>query len=367
MATTMKANMIIPEVLADYVESKLTDKSVFAPLADIDTTLVGQGGDTITFPKYAYIGKADVTNENGQIIPVALNTSSVKKTVHKLTKAVQITDEARMSAYGDPMAEAAAQLAKAIDDKTDDEFLAEMEGATLVVGNLTPISSDNIIDALAAFGEDEDGAKALILSPTDLATLRKDDDYINKSDIATDILIRGASGMLWGCQLINTNRLKPGASATHRDCYIVKPGALALILKRGVMVETEREPDYQRDTVYASKHYVPYLKDESKIIRVIYYTDLEQVTSGITSTAGTASNKTFLHIDEVAPVNMKWVYKLGSSDVTPTFGTAVSSYTDWVRGTEISASTNTKASVVLVDAATNKPVKYANITLVKGE
>lgn len=365
MATTLKTNLIIPEVLADYVEQKLTDKSVFAPLADIDSTLVGQGGDTIKFPKYAYIGKADVTDENGQITPVALSASTVQKTVHKLTKAVQITDEARLSAYGDPMGEAASQIARAFDDKTDDEFLVELQGATLNFGVTGDIDSDTLVDALALFGEDEDGVKALCLSPKDLAALRKDPDYINGSDIATDIMIRGASGMLWGCQFINTNRLN--GNANYREAYIIKPGALSLIMKRGVVIETEREPEYMRDTIYGSKHAVAYLKDESKVIRIRIFTGLTQKTSGITSTAGTAAtNGTFIGIDEPAPAGYKWVYKLGSSDVTPTFGTAVTSYTDWVNGeTEIAASTNTKASVVLVNAADNKPVEYANVTLVK--
>lgn len=365
MATTLKANLIIPEVLADYVEAKLTNKSVFAPLANIDSTLVGTGGDTIKFPKYAYIGKADVTAENGQITPVALSASTVQKTVHKLTKAVQITDEARLSAYGDPMGEAASQIARAFDDKTDDEFLAEMEGATLVYGVTGDFKVNDIVDALALFGEDEDGVKALCVSPKDLAAIRKDDDYINGSEIATGIMLRGATGMIWGCQLINTNRLN--GDANERDAYIVKPGALSLIMKRGVVIETEREPEYMRDTVYGSKHAVAYLKDESKIIRIRIFTGLSQKTSGITSTAGTAAtNGTFIAIDEAAPAGYKWVYKLGTADVTPTFGTAVTSYTDWVDGeTEIAASTNTKASVVLVNAADNKPVEYANVTLVK--
>lgn len=364
MATTVKTDVIIPEVLADYVDSKLTDKSVFAPLADVDDTLVGNDGDTIKFPKYAYIGKADVTNENGQIVPVALNAGFVQKTVHKITKAVQITDEARMSAYGDPMDEAAKQLAKSLDDKTDDEFLAEMQTATKVIGFIDDMSSDHIVDALALFGEDEEGIKALCLSSKDIAALRKDDDYINKSDIATDILIRGASGMLWGCQFLGTNRLDGNAS--QRDAYIVKPGALSLIMKRGVMVETQREPDYQRDTVYASKHYVPYLKDESKIIRICLYKGLQNVATGVvTSAEGETSGGTVISISEVAPVNTKWVYKLAKADATPVWGTALASYTDFTAGAEIAASDNTKACVALVDAATNKPIKYVNITLTK--
>ena len=53
MATTKLANLINPQVLADYVDAKLSDKVVFAPLATVDDTLVGNPGDTLSFPSYA--------------------------------------------------------------------------------------------------------------------------------------------------------------------------------------------------------------------------------------------------------------------------------------------------------------------------
>lgn len=51
--TTKLANLIDPEVLADYIDVKLINNIVFAPLATVDTTLVGNPGDTIKFPAYA--------------------------------------------------------------------------------------------------------------------------------------------------------------------------------------------------------------------------------------------------------------------------------------------------------------------------
>lgn len=367
MATTVKSNLIIPEVLAPMVDTKLTNKIVLAPLADIDDTLVGQPGDAITIPCYAYIGAADVTDENGQIVPVALSATSVQKSVHKLTKAVQITDEARLSAYGDPVGEAVDQLAKSIADKTDIEMLEAVKGIgasrQYVVSSAT-LTADIVAEALEKFGEDQEGEKVALCSPAALTTLRKDDDYIKATEIGQTILIKGTIGEIWGCQLVPSNRL---TNSNEEYTLIVKPGALGIINKRGVLIETEREPDYMRDTVYASKHYVPYLKDESKAVVIRRFTGLELLTTGIASTAGTAAtNGTFVAIDYPAPTGYKWVYKLGTTDVTPVFGTALESYTDWVSATtEIAASTSTKACIALVNATDNKPVKYMNLTLVK--
>lgn len=361
MAVTKKANLVIPEVLASAIKDKLTNNSVFAPLAEIDDTLENKGeGDTITVPKYAYIGAAADVSEGADIGVTNLSEGKVTKTVKKIGKGVAITDEALLSAHGDPAEEAAYQLAKAIDDKTDTDFLSELETVSpvrqiIVTSDLT---SDLIVDALGIFGEDEQGTKALVVSPKNLGNLRKDDDFIKASDIGSEQVIKGATGEIWGCQILNTNRL-----ATKDDSYIIKPGALVDVVEDNIMIEPERHANTRTTDWYASRLAVPYLKDESKVARITKRSSVKAVTT-IESVAGTASGDTQLTAP-AAPVNCKWVYKLGSADVTPTWGTAVSGYTDLVNGADIAASTNTKASVILVFAADNKPIDYANVTLVK--
>ena len=53
----------------------LTDLIKVTPLAKIDTTLQGRAGDTVTLPKFAYIGDAADVAE-GEAIPLALLTTS---------------------------------------------------------------------------------------------------------------------------------------------------------------------------------------------------------------------------------------------------------------------------------------------------
>lgn len=361
MAVTKKANLVIPEVLASAIKDKLTDNSVFAPLAEIDNTLESRGeGDTITVPKYSYIGSAADVNEGADIGTTNLQEGKVTKTVKKIGKGVAITDEALLSAHGDPAEEAAYQLAKAIDDKTDADFLTELSGISYARKYISTgsLSSDLIVDALEIFGEDEQGVKALVVAPADLGALRKDDDFIKASDIGSEQLIKGSTGEIWGCQIINTNRLK-----TTRDAYIIKPGALVDVVEDNILVEPERHANTRTTDYYASRLAVPYLKDESKAVKIEKRSSVK-TTDVAKSVAGTTSGDTQL-IVPAAPINCKWVYKLGTTDVTPTWGTAVTSYTDLTSGADIAASTNTKASVVLVFKADDKPIDYQNVTLVK--
>ena len=96
-----------PQVVADLIETKLTNRMVFSPLALIDFSLQGRAGNTVTLPYYSYIGKASSVSE-GYDIPVAKLTQSTSSvTIVKYGKAVQITDEAVLSGYGDPLGEAA--------------------------------------------------------------------------------------------------------------------------------------------------------------------------------------------------------------------------------------------------------------------
>ena len=53
MATTKIADLINPEVMADMISAKIEKKLVVTPFAKIDTTLVGQPGNTRTVPQYA--------------------------------------------------------------------------------------------------------------------------------------------------------------------------------------------------------------------------------------------------------------------------------------------------------------------------
>ena len=372
MPTTTTAQVIIPEVLADLVESKLGDRVTLMPLATMDNTLQGQPGDTLKFPAFRYVGKADEVAENVEITPTLLTSYTVEAKVKKYAKAVQITDEARLSGYGDPVGEAASQLAHAIDHAMDDALFDQLN--LLPLGRVFPVSGLSaaaVADALALFGEDLDGPKVILVDAASFADLRNDSNFIRASDLGQRAIFSGVVGEIWGCQIVISNKIKTNTTLKEKRFPVVKPGALRLVNKQGTILEVEREPKFMRDTIFASKHCTAYLYDDSKALALSIPSGVQVLNGedyGISTQPGATGKYKIVVPDNFIPMGCKLYYKVNTdATATFTFGTAVSGVTIWESSTkEMTASTNTFAHLVLVDAD-NKPIKSLSIPINKGE
>lgn len=265
MAVTKLTNLVNPQVMADMVDKKLTDYIKFSPLATIDTTLEGRAGDTIYLPSWNYIGDAQTLGEGSALTPVLLSASTTSATIHKIAVGVEITDEAVLSGYGDPIGESASQIALSLAQGVDNETLTVLEGigTAMTYSSSTPKDTD-IADALELYGEDIDGVKVAVVPPAVYTKMRKNtNSWIPASELGANVAIKGVVGEYQGCQVMVSNKLK-----TSGHIFIVKPGALRIFLKRGVLVETDRNITKFETIVTGSTHFVSYLYDASKAIKI---------------------------------------------------------------------------------------------------
>lgn len=262
---TYLANLFNPQVVGDRINKKLFDYIRFAPLARVYNNLEGRPGSTVTLPYYNSIGAATLVGE-GQDIPISqLTERTVSVTISKYAKGVQITDEAVLSAYGDPIGEAVDQIAQSIGQAYDNAMLAAM--GTSADANMTTaaaaLTADGIASALTLFGEDIDGDKVILVSPAGYETIRKANGWIPGTEVAANLIIRGTVGMIHGCQVVVSNKLI-AANAS----YIVKPGALAIYNKRSILVETDRDIINKSTVITADRHAAVYVLDKSKLIKM---------------------------------------------------------------------------------------------------
>lgn len=263
---TKTTDLVIPEVLSDYVNTKLTDAIKFAPYADVDTTLVNRGGDTLSLPVYAYIGDATDVAEGADITISKLTASKTDVKVKKAGKGVEISDEAMLSAYGDPIAEASDQMALSIGSKIDNDMVETLKTATLAHNCTGKLTADEIVSALVKFGEDLEGDKFLFVDAEQHADLLKEESWVKVTDMGVQTLMKGVVGMIAGCQVVISNKIKK--SGSNKTNFIIKRGALGLLLKRDTVIEADRDIIAKATVLTADKHYATYLKDASKAIKI---------------------------------------------------------------------------------------------------
>lgn len=308
---TLLTNLIDPEVLADFIDKKLVDSIRLSPLATVDNTLVGKPGDEITLPSFNYIGDA-VDVAEGQDIPIAqLTTSSTKVKVAKIGKAVEISDEAILSGAGDVVNEAGKQILTALNSGIESALIRDINNRASLTASIAASgdASEGIADALLNFGEDIDGDKVLVVPPAFSTRLRKSKSWVPNTEIGADIIVRGTVGMVHGCQIITSNRVKAhdeynkttdtsvDSSKTYYElvngvftavvsptaadlgkyyektsvgdtAYILKPGALRIYHKRNTLVEFDRDILAEMNYIKGSNIFAPYLYDASKAIKV---------------------------------------------------------------------------------------------------
>lgn len=281
MAQTKLTNLINPEVMANMISASLPKAIKIAPLAKIDTTLVARAGNTITIPKFAYIGDAEDVAEGVAMGTTVLTATTQEATVKKAGKAVELTDESVLSGYGDPVGETNKQLKMSIASKIDNDCLTALEGATLVHDSSSVvISYDGVVDAVDKFEEEDQAAKVLFVHPKQITTLRKDEDFkdINKYPLQT--IMTGVIGEIAGCQVVPSKKIKLNDGETAYENYIVKTAtteegeevapALTIYLKRDVEIETDRDILAKTTVISADEHYVAALSNDSKVVKVLF-------------------------------------------------------------------------------------------------
>ena len=279
MATTKFNNLINPEVMADMISATVEKKVAVMPFVKTNTTLQGQPGNTITIPVFGYIGDASDVAEGVSIGAEALSTTDKQFTIKKIGKGVDITDEAILSGFGDPVGEGNKQLAKAISQKIDQDAIDALYGASLKFdGVASKISYANMVDAIDVFEEEYNTEKVIFIHPKQLTQLRKDADFISADKYASSsaVVLNGEIGKICNTRVVVSKRVKENDDNTGYVNPIVKltydteteqdTPALTIFLKRGVLVETDRDIDKQVNNIRATEHYVVALTDESKVV-----------------------------------------------------------------------------------------------------
>ena len=283
MPQTSLSNMINPEVMSEMISAKVSKRVAVMPFVKVDTTLQGQAGNTITIPVFGYIGDARDVSEGNSIGASELSTTDKQFTVKKIGHGVDITDEAILSGYGDPVGEANKQLANALAQKVDQDAIDALYGASLQYNGIAnKISYAGIVDAIDVYEEEYNTEKIIFVHPKQVSQLRKDSDFTSADKYVNGnyVAVNGEIGKIANARVVVSKRVKENSEHTGYINPIVKINfdaeteeatpALTIFLKRNVMVETDRDIDTQINRIRASENYVVALTDESKVVKATF-------------------------------------------------------------------------------------------------
>lgn len=278
MAQTKIANLVNPEVMGDMIAAKLPKKLQVIPFAAIDRTLEGVPGNTIKVPSYTYIGDAEDVNEGVEAGVVVLGTSTKTATIKKAMKAVELTDEAVLSGYGDPVGNAENQLALAIAAKIDNDAMdALLKTNTRKFDSKTKaISYDVIVDAIDLFEEEVNTEKVMFVNPKQVTTLRKDPNFISADKYPNNVVMTGEIGMIANTRIVATNKVALDTTSAFYTCPIIKlthddeteqdTAALTVYIKRDPNVEVDRKPLKRSTEISIDEFYTVAVSDDSKVV-----------------------------------------------------------------------------------------------------
>ena len=323
--TTMISDLINPQVMADMISAKIPKKLVVAPFAKIDNTLQGVPGNTVTVPQYSYIGDAVDVAEGVAADTVKLQTSTTTVTVKKAMKAVELTDEAVLSGYGNPVGETNNQLAKSIASKVDNDAMDALYLAQKMYdGSGATLAYNGIVDAIDLFEEEVNTEKVMFVHPKQVTQLRKDSNFISADKYTGDVVMTGEIGRIANCRIVPSKKVVKNAtwykfvesgatgaltiiasgtastgevllsavtptlptakagdtvalvSTACYFCPIVKlnndaeteedTAALTIYMKRDTNVETDRVSLSRKTDISVDKHYTVALSNTSKVV-----------------------------------------------------------------------------------------------------
>lgn len=274
MAMTSISDMVNPKIMADMISAKIENKIVVAPFARVDDTITGVAGDTIVVPQYTYIGDADDVAEGAEVALTTLVTTTTEATIKKAMKAVELSDEAVLSGYGNPIGEANNQLAAAIAAKVDNDAMDALLTANTSYDAGAIISYDGIIDAIDKFGEESNCQKVIFVHPSQLTQLRHDEDFISCEKYTGNVILSGEIGMIANTRVVPSKKVP-----IDKGCYVCpivkiegdaevddETPALTIYLKRDTNVEVERQTLKRVTDISVDKFYTVVLSNAGKVV-----------------------------------------------------------------------------------------------------
>lgn len=274
MANTINTNVIVPEVYASLVREKIAGKVKVAQFLVNLGDLHGKVGETLTMPKWAYIGDAKDWDINTPMDVTQMKQTSTQATIKAIqAPAVKVADYDNEVELGSAIEEASSQQALGIARKYDTDAIACALESPLKykLATKNTVTQTELIAMLGLYGDDRDSADfdAIVVHSSFAPSFYAMDMFV-KSDLTmtkegNGIAVNGIIGTFLNIPVVLSDRLY---DATNQEGFILmmKKNAISIIPKENPFAEASRDASLRQTTIYLSQFYAMALTDDEAIV-----------------------------------------------------------------------------------------------------
>ena len=274
MANTINTNVIVPDVYAQLVRDKIAGKVKVAQFLVNLGDLHGKVGETLTMPKWSYIGDAKDWNINTPMDTTQMKQTSTKATIKAIqAPAVKVADYDDEVELGNAIEEASNQQAIGVARKYDTDAIACALTSPLKyqLATKNTVTQDEMIAILGLYGDDRDSVDfdAIVIHSSFAPSFYKMDMFTSRNLTMTEdgngIAVNGEIGEFLGIPVVLSDRLY---DATNQEGFILvmKKNAISIIPKENPFAEASRDASLRQTTIYLSQFYAMSLTDDTAIV-----------------------------------------------------------------------------------------------------
>lgn len=274
MANTINQNVIVPEVYAQLVREKIAGKCKVAQFMVTLGDLHGKVGETLTMPKWGYIGDAVDWDINTAMDKTQMKQTSTTATIKAVqAPAVEVSDYDNEVELGNAIEEASNQQALGVARKYDTDAIACALESPLKyqLATKNEITQTELIAMLGLYGDDRDSADfdAIVVHSSFAPSFYTMDMFVKRDLTMTadgnGIAVNGCIGTFLNIPVVLSDRCY---DATNQEGFVLmmKKGAISIIPKEEPFAETARDASIRKTTIYLSQFYAMALTDDEAIV-----------------------------------------------------------------------------------------------------
>lgn len=274
MANTINQNVIVPEVYAQLVREKIAGKCKVAQFMVTLGDLHGKVGETLTMPKWGYIGDAVDWDINTPMDKTQMRQTSTTATIKAVqAPAVEVSDYDNEVELGNAIEEASNQQALGVARKYDTDAIACALESPLKyeLATKNEITQTELIAMLGLYGDDRDSADfdAIVVHSSFAPSFYTMDMFVKRDLTMTadgnGIAVNGCIGTFLNIPVVLSDRCY---DATNQEGFVLmmKKGAISIIPKEEPFAETARDASIRKTTIYLSQFYAMALTDDEAIV-----------------------------------------------------------------------------------------------------